>query len=453
MQLIEQIGKGGMGCVWLARTDDGRKAAVKQMNNQFVTDPRIRDYFMREAKAMQQLNHPNVVKLVGQPYADRAGNLFLPMEFVEGDTIEHIVRQNGHFAPEQAVRLMLPILETFTYIHSKGMVHRDIKPSNIMVRPDQSICVIDFGIAKDMKTTTGHTVGSRVGTDGYMSPEQVSATNIDHRTDIYSLGCLLHYMITGKHAFIKKQNNYETSLSIINDAFPSAQELVEGVSDALQAVIYKATDKNMLRRYQTADDFRRALKHLLPGEQQDVEITVGKKGCDINVPNVYVSSSHLTIRFTLPDCFELRDHSRNGTMVNGRYVHNDVYQIQYNPNPNSGQTQPVPSIYLAGKQECELPWSKVVRMTNELIANPPMNEVPDDAPDLQPIGTTPHIPTKENNKGETWILLVVMLSVVGGILWLINKDKLSEKENQRVLIGWFSGVCARLILIIILLSI
>ena len=430
-----------MGCVWLARTDDGRKAAVKQLNNQYVTDSRLREYFMREAQAMRQLNHPNVVKLVGQPYADTAGNLYMPMEFVEGDTIEHIVQRQGHYSPEQAIRLMIAILDTFVYVHSKGMVHRDIKPSNIMVRPDGSVCVIDFGIAKDMKTSTGQTIGNRVGTDGYMSPEQVSATTIDHRTDIYSLGCLLHYMLTGRHPFLKKQNSYETSISILNDAFPSAQALVPDISDTLQAVLYKATDKNMLLRYQSAAEFRRALANLLPDNLNAYEITVGRKGCDINIANDYVSSHHLTIRFMPPDQMEIHDHSRNGTGVNGRYVKHDVCRFTYDPHGTT--TQPQPQILLAGRAECELPWNEVTRRLQRNKGSQVDRVV--NEPEPPKADTLPPPLTKESSDGWAYVVLVLFFPVIGIILWIMKKSQFSDEANKRIGISVIVTICLRVI--------
>ena len=181
------------------------------------------------------------------------------MEFVEGETISQYVAKHGAFPEPDALQLMDKILQAVGYVHSVGCIHRDIKPSNIMLKPDGNVCIIDFGIAKDARTSTGHTVGRIIGTDGYMSPEQAAGLNIDKRTDIYSLGCLLHYIVTGQNAFNKRSNDQETRMAILHEQFPSAIQINPSLSQRTQDIIYKAVDRNMMRRFQSAEEFRKAL--------------------------------------------------------------------------------------------------------------------------------------------------------------------------------------------------
>ena len=196
-KIIREVGKGGMGCVYEAADSYGNKIALKMMSAKAASHPDYREMFELEVQSLKKLSHPSVVKIIGEPFSDAGGNLYLPMEFVEGRTISQMVQSNGPIGEQEALSIFSKLLEVFSYIHSKACIHRDVKPSNIMIRPDGSVCVIDFGIAKDSKTSTGKTIGRVVGTDGYMSPEQANGYSIDTRTDIYSLGCLLHYMLSG----------------------------------------------------------------------------------------------------------------------------------------------------------------------------------------------------------------------------------------------------------------
>lgn len=383
------IGKGGMGCVYKGTAPNGETVAIKMMDNRFCFDPYVRQCFNNEVKSLKDLHHPSVVGIRGDVFRDNAGNLYMPMELVDGETIQqHVQRIHRPFTEEEARELMSKILDVFSYIHDSGKVHRDIKPSNIMIRPNGEICVIDFGIVKDMEITTGHTVGTRVGTDGYMSPEQVTATNIDHRTDIYSLGCLLHYMLTGTHAILKKSNDQETKNSILNDSFPSAKKMRPELSDDIQSVIFKAVDKDMTKRFQTAKAFEAAISGTTIIDDgggtvfDGAKVTIGKKeDCDIVIRNQYVSRSHLTIRYkhmpassSVDSIIEIADDSTNGTGVDGVYLHKGSMSFPFDLSKvfvsfdYGGQesevlyydgAQRLPEVYLAGRPEIRLDWDEV----------------------------------------------------------------------------------------------
>ena len=227
--LIEEIGHGGMGCVYRGKDrGTGDIVAIKMMRNNVTCYPAFRKIFQREVEALSCMNNPSVVKLAGSPYKDSKDNFYLPMEFIEGETIAQYVHKKGKLSEEEAISIMRKILDAMNYVHKHewrdknghpvvdsnghvkiGCIHRDIKPSNIMIRPNGSICIIDFGIAKDAAIgATGETIGQVMGTNGYMSPEQANGLNIDLRTDIYSLGCVFYFMLTGKHA-IPTSNNKE----------------------------------------------------------------------------------------------------------------------------------------------------------------------------------------------------------------------------------------------------
>lgn len=291
----KEIGRGGMGCVYLGHDDQtGQKVAIKMMSNKVTCLPEYRQLFQAEVQSLQLMNHPSVVHIMGHSWSDNDGNFFLPMEFVEGITIEQHVKRNGAFPMTGAINLMCKILDAMSYVHKCGCIHRDIKPSNIMIRPDGSICIIDFGIAKDLRSgVAGQTVGKVIGTDGYMSPEQAEGLHIDHRTDIYSLGCVLYYMLTGKTAVAKGNNGHETMLNILNQErlLPSQ---TTGVSTQLDSIYLRAIDRDMTKRYQTCKEFRDDLERTDRNPfSLDAKITVGRHSTsDILFTQNVVSSHH-----------------------------------------------------------------------------------------------------------------------------------------------------------------
>lgn len=470
----KEIGRGGMGCVYKGLTPDGRPTAIKMLENKYVSVPEFRFFFDSEAKALKDMNHPSVVKILGDTFSDAQGNLYLPMEYVEGETLQHHIQTFGAYSEQEARDLMCKILDAFTYIHGVNKIHRDIKPSNIMIRPDGSICVIDFGIAKDMKVSTGKTIGMTVGTDGYMSPEQISALNIDHRTDIYSLGCLLHYMLTGQHAIVKRSNDYETKLAILHNEFPSAKELRPELSDDIQKIIFKAVDKNMTQRYQTAEAFKKALKGERDAEPElktsisGAKLTVGRlPGNDIVIENQYVSSNaHLTIYYKpMPNSptgaiLEIRDDSTNGTGVNGKYLHKGSMSFNFDLSAvevsydyggaeaeilYTGGVEPLPEVLLAGRPELRLDWAPVIE---KLRAHGPV-KAPGKKPDPE-VPTTHKAQTDSLNAGLA--ILSFLVPIVGWVLWGVWREQKPHAASTAAIIAWIGFAVTVIINIISIFS-
>lgn len=359
--IIRELGKGGMGSVYEARDSHNIPIALKMMSRDLACNPEFHNLFISEANALKRINSPYVVKIVGEPYSDKTGSLFLPMEFVPGETIEAHVTRNGAYTETEALSLMTKILQGMRDVHAAGIIHRDIKPSNIMIKPNGDVCIIDFGIIKDAKMPTGESFGTAIGSDGYMSPEQANGLSIDLRTDIYSLGCLLHYILTGKHAITKGNNNDATVNTILNDQFPSAQALVPTISNTVQAIIYKAVDKNMMLRYQTIDEFLIAVENTTqPTASATYKITVGRNDCDINIADGYVSRQHLEIEVCHVDNhyrISIYDRSSNGTTIANRNLHNEMYSFTVN---NLSDTSQYPIVILANRKEATLSWDYVI---------------------------------------------------------------------------------------------
>lgn len=433
--LIEEIGHGGMGCVYKGMDANGRKVAIKMMTNKVTCYPEYRQLFQSEVDTLRRMNHPSVVHIVGEPYRDDKGNLYLPMEYVEGRTLEQKVNAEGTIPMEEAVSLMCKILEALQYVHDRNRIHRDIKPSNIMIRPDGSICIIDFGIAKDARVGTGNTVGRIIGTDGYMSPEQANGLNIDRRTDIYSLGCVLYYLLTGKHAIPKGQNDYETICSILKNIPALPSQSGTGVSTALDDVFAKAVDKNMTLRYQTAAEFKEAIEQAVGRGLPSVSI--GRlESNNIVIRNDDVSRKHLVIRGVERPMtggakqyfLEIEDlGSKNGTGVNGRLLRRDTYRIDYEGTVN------LPEVFLAGKPELSVNWPEVMVKLRSKGWNPQVYN--------------PVSPPVQKEESLHWFLCIVSLvPLVGWVLWGVYKEEHPRKASLAAKLAW-SGFLINLLLL------
>ncbi|HEV2837607.1 MAG TPA: serine/threonine-protein kinase [Pyrinomonadaceae bacterium] len=207
-RIEREIGKGGMGTVYLA-THLGleRPVAVKIIKREFVGDADVADRFLREARTMAKLRHPHAAMIFD------AGNLpdgrhFIVMEFVEGETLSQALAREGRFSATRAVEIATQICDVLEEAHRLGIVHRDLKPSNILLGP-RGVCVLDFGVAKVLASSAESTAthastgsGQLIGTPRYMSPEQCLGQRVGARSDLYSLGVLLYEMLAGRPPFV-----------------------------------------------------------------------------------------------------------------------------------------------------------------------------------------------------------------------------------------------------------
>jgi eukaryotic-like serine/threonine-protein kinase len=207
-EVEREIGSGGMGAVYLARhLGLERPVAIKVLKSEFVSDPDVTDRFMREARTMAKLRHPNAAMIFDAGVLPD-GRHFIVMEFVEGSTLSEALACEGRFTPERSVRVAGEICDVLGEAHKLGIIHRDLKPSNIMLT-EKGVCVLDFGVAKVLAsmtsevTATHATTGSGVivGTPRYMSPEQCMGQRVGAQSDLYSLGVLVYEMLTGRPPF------------------------------------------------------------------------------------------------------------------------------------------------------------------------------------------------------------------------------------------------------------
>lgn len=269
-ELGEILGFGGMSEVHRARDLRlHRDVAIKILRADLARDPNFYQRFRREAKHTAALNHPSIVAVYDTGEAQTpSGKLpFLVMEYVDGVTVGKLIQRQGALPPQRALAVIADVCTALEFSHSRGIVHRDIKPANIMVTPTGAVKVMDFGIARAMNATTGDRLTATsavVGTAQYFSPEQARGQQVDARTDVYSLGCVLYEMLTGQALFTG-----DTPLSVAYQhvrerPVPPSQRRT-GISADLDAVVLKALEKKPERRYQSAADMRADLMRVSRG--------------------------------------------------------------------------------------------------------------------------------------------------------------------------------------------
>jgi len=277
-ELQEIIGRGGMAEVWRARDLRlDRDVAIKRLRVDLATDPTFQARFGREAQSAAGLNHPNIVSVYdtgGQQ--DEATGVVVPyivMELVGGRTLREMLREGRMIEPAAALTYTQGVLDALDYSHQHGIIHRDIKPANVMITPTGQVKVMDFGIARAVADTsaTMTQTAAVIGTAQYLSPEQARGETVDSRSDIYSAGCLLYELLTGRPPFtgdspvaVAYQHVRETAV------LPST--LSPKVTPAIDAITMTALSKNPNDRYQTAREMREDISRVLEGQQVTAQI-------------------------------------------------------------------------------------------------------------------------------------------------------------------------------------
>ena len=257
-EISEELGKGAMGVVYRAVDPNiGRPIALKTMRVD-VHGADAEDMlkrFQNEARAAGLLNHPNIVTIYDA--GEDQGVFYIAMEYIPGKTLAQLLQEVHVVSAEQLVQIGTQICAGLDYAHSKKVIHRDIKPPNIMILPDGTVKIMDFGIAKAGASLT-HT-GEVLGTPNYMSPEQVKGKELDGRTDLFSTGVILYEMVTGERPF-NGQNVTTIIYKIIHETPPAPRELDVTIHPGLSAIISKCLSKDPEDRYQSGSDLAMALK-------------------------------------------------------------------------------------------------------------------------------------------------------------------------------------------------
>lgn len=263
--IISTIGKGGMGSVYLAEHKyiKQQKVAIKVINNGMVNDF-TRNLLKKEAELLASLNHPNIVHFHDY-HIDELGNIYLIMEYADGVNLEEYIRSiSGLIVEDKICPMFEPILDAVGYAHAHNMIHRDIKPANIIITKEGVPKILDFGIAKIISQRELEDDNLIMGTPSYMSPEQVKGEKLDGRSDIYSLGVLLHQMMTGNPPYDTTTiPERDINRKVVEEPLPRMRSYYKFVSEKVQKVVDKATAKSRNNRYQTCAEFKKALHHAI----------------------------------------------------------------------------------------------------------------------------------------------------------------------------------------------
>ncbi len=272
-ELGELLGRGGMAEV--RKGNDvrlGRVVAIKRLRTDLASDPTFQARFRREAQSAASLNHPAIAAVydTGEEMSTDGTEVpqpYIVMEYVAGRTLRDIVREGRKILPERALEITAGVLSALDYSHRAGIIHRDIKPGNVMLTPSGDVKVMDFGIARavaDASSTMTQTAAV-VGTAQYLSPEQARGETVDSRSDVYSTGCLLYELLTGRPPFVGESPVSVAYQHVREQAAPPST-LDPDLSPEIDAIVMKALAKRIEDRYQSAAAMRQDIERYLAGK-------------------------------------------------------------------------------------------------------------------------------------------------------------------------------------------
>lgn len=274
-RLLKQIGSGGMGIVFEAKPVDSDQAvAIKLMNPLLAANPEAAYRFRRESLAAAKLTHDKIVKI---SEVDQASSIpFLVMELLRGESLAQRLRRDGRLSADRIIDYSIQVSEALEYAHARGILHRDIKPDNIWIDEYGRVKLLDFGLARTIDDQTGLTqTGAILGTPKYMSPEQAKGRNVDHRSDLFSLGSVMYEMLIGRPAF-DRENFYSTILAVANDEVTDFESKRLETNTGLHRIVTQLLHKAPEKRIGTATALKKELESVDPCEMLEPQAHVGR---------------------------------------------------------------------------------------------------------------------------------------------------------------------------------
>jgi serine/threonine-protein kinase len=287
-QIIEELGKGGMGKVYkVLDKETNEKVALKLIKPEIASDEKTIERFRNELTTARKISQKNICRMYDLNKEE--GNYYITMEFVPGEDLKSFIRRSGQLAVGTAIRIVKQVCEGLTEAHRLGIVHRDLKPSNIMIDKEGNVRIMDFGIARSLKAKGITGAGVMIGTPEYMSPEQVEGKEVDQRSDIYSLGVILYEMMTGRLPF-QGDTPFTIGMKHKGETPQNPKELNTHISDDLDRVIMRCLEKDKEKRHQSAGEVRSELESIEKGIPTTERIVTERKP---------ITSREITVTFGL----------------------------------------------------------------------------------------------------------------------------------------------------------
>jgi serine/threonine-protein kinase len=256
-EVIAELGRGAMGVVYKASDPTiGRLVAIKVLSLDAPTEagvPDARDIFMREARAAGRLSHPGIVTIHDALEDPESRSSYIVMEFIPGRTLESILLENPSPVTDKALEIIRQIAEALNYAHRNQIIHRDLKPANILVTEDGRTKITDFGIAKIAARESAHRTVAIMGTPSYMSPEQITGTELDSRSDLFSMGILLYLMLTGQKPFAG--DTVAVMFKIVHEDVVLPSRLNPQLTTGHDYIVLRSLAKDRAKRYSSAREF------------------------------------------------------------------------------------------------------------------------------------------------------------------------------------------------------
>ncbi|TET67100.1 MAG: serine/threonine protein kinase, partial [Candidatus Aminicenantes bacterium] len=287
-QIIEELGKGGMGKVYKVFDKEvNAKIALKLIKPEIAADKKTIERFRNELKTARDISHKNICRMYDLNKEE--GSYYITMEYVEGQDLKSLVRQTGQLAMPTTISIAKQVCEGLSEAHKLGTVHRDLKPSNIMIDREGNARIMDFGIARSLKAKGITGAGVMIGTPEYMSPEQVEAKDVEQRSDIYSLGIILYEMTTGRLPF-QADTPFAVGVMQKSETPENPKEFNPQITDDLSHVILKCLEKEKEKRYQSAGEIRSELENIEKGIPTTEKVVPKRKP---------LTSKKITVKFNV----------------------------------------------------------------------------------------------------------------------------------------------------------